>query len=337
MGMKKHKWIYWIKLFAGLGLLYVVYSKINSRDSILAAFRATGWRYIAWCAALLLPNIALAFVKWRYLLKNRFSGIRNRQVFGSLLFGYTLGLVTPGRLGELGRGLFFQDRDRVVITGLAVLDKLANQLIIFTLGSLSLGAMILSRDLFQLSSRLPLLLITALLLLGAWSIMLNPGLVRRLLRRLQERYPQMPRLASLASAFDNISFKDALAVFALTLLWFLVIVLQYHVLVLALNRPAFGESLQAVSAMLFIKTLLPFTFGELGIREALAVYFYDPFGVSEAAVFNAAIIVFLINFLLPALAGIYYVFRVREVKKASRNADAAVKPADTSGEAWQNF
>ncbi|MCB0312281.1 MAG: hypothetical protein KDH84_03300, partial [Calditrichaeota bacterium] len=74
--MKKHKWIYWIKLFAGLGLLYVVYSKINSRDSILAAFRATGWRYIAWCAALLLPNIALAFVKWRYLLKNRFSGIR---------------------------------------------------------------------------------------------------------------------------------------------------------------------------------------------------------------------------------------------------------------------
>ncbi|NIV10212.1 MAG: hypothetical protein GWN62_02575, partial [Aliifodinibius sp.] len=66
--------------------------------------------------------------KWRYLLRIRFSDISNRETFNSLLFGITLGMVTPGNLGELGRGLFFQDKSKTVITGLTVVDKLSNML-----------------------------------------------------------------------------------------------------------------------------------------------------------------------------------------------------------------
>jgi uncharacterized membrane protein YbhN (UPF0104 family) len=69
--------------------------------------------------------------------------------------------------------------------------------------------------------------------------------------------------------------------------------------------------------------LLPVTFGDLGVREGAAVFFYGLFNVPEAAVFNTALLIFLINFLLPALSGSVYLFKLREYRNNGESADAA--------------
>ena len=306
------RWIYWLKLLAGIALIATLYREIDRRESILEAFRTTDWWNILFCLLLLIPNIYLAFLKWRYLLKNRFENTKNSEVFGSLLFGYTLGLVTPGRLGELARGLFFSDRDRTVITGLNLLDKAANQIIIFTLGGLSLVLMIIYHSVWEFSSVLPFVVAGGIVLAISWMIILNPETTKKLLRKVSSRLSPESKFISLVKAYDDIRFKDILVVLSLTLLWYVVIVLQYHILVLAFTNVAFSESFQAVTAMLLVKTLLPLTFGDLGIREGVSVFFYSQFAVSQAAVFNASMVVFLINFLTPALSGLYYVFKVKE-------------------------
>ena len=81
--------------------------------------------------------------------------------------------------------------------------------------------------------------------------------------------------------------------------------------------------LALVSAMLFVKTLLPVTFGDLGIREGIAVFFYGFFAVSEAAVFNASLLIFVLNFLLPALLGTFYLFKLRELKQNNTSTSTA--------------
>ncbi|NIS38898.1 hypothetical protein GWN26_13645, partial [Candidatus Saccharibacteria bacterium] len=128
----------------------------NREQSVIDAFRHVNWWHITFCFILLIPNIFLAFAKWRYLLKNRFSDISDKEAIGSLLFGYTLGLVTPGRLGELGRGLFFQNKDRLTITGLNILDKATNQIIFFTTGTIALMLMAFTRNIWQLQNIIPL-------------------------------------------------------------------------------------------------------------------------------------------------------------------------------------
>lgn len=314
--------MYWLKLLAGIVLVVVLFRKINRSESILEAFRVTEWFNIIFCGLLLIPNILLAFLKWRYLLKNRFETVTGREVFGSLLFGYTLGLITPGRLGELGRGLFFMDKDKFTVTGLNVLDKVLNQVAFFTLGGAALALFIFNQNVWEAGKALPLLVAGGGILLLLWILILTPSLVKKMLRRLSRRFAANSKIHSLMASYDNITPKDSLVVLSLSFLWVFVIAYQYHILVLAFTPVSWWESLQAVNATLLVKTLLPFTVGDLGIREGIALFFYSQFGVSPAAVFNASLLVFLINFLIPALSGIYYVFQLRELK----NGRAEVSP-----------
>ena len=61
---------------------------------------------------------------------------------------------------------------------------------------------------------------------------------------------------------------------------------------------------------MFAKTIIPpVSFGELGIREGASVYFLKQVGVSAAAGFNAAIFLFIINVLLPALTGLIFLLK----------------------------
>lgn len=318
--MKHNRWIYWLKLLAGIVLLIVLYRKINHRDSIIEAFQVTDWFNILLCALLLVPNIFLAFLKWFYLLKNRFENVSAKETFGSLLFGYTLGLMTPGRLGELGRGLFFTNRNKFTVTGLNLLDKFANQVVFFTLGGAAITLLVFNHQILEINQVLPWMGAGWLIILSLWFLILNPSRIRKLLQRLNRRFPGKSQLQALGAAYDNITLKDSMAVLGLSILWVFVITYQYHILVLAFTGVSLWDSFQAVSATLLVKTLLPFTFGDLGIREGVAVFFYSQFKVSPAAVFNASLLVFLINFLIPAVSGIYYVFQLRELKNGQREA-----------------
>jgi uncharacterized protein (TIRG00374 family) len=316
--MKNNRWIYWLKLFAGIVLLIILYQKINRRESILEAFLVTDWLNIVFCGLLLIPNVFLAFLKWRYLLKNRFSGVSDREAFGSLLFGYTLGLITPGRLGELGRGLFFTNKNKLTVTGLNILDKLANQVIFFTLGGVALTLFVFQQSIWDAQQALPLLLTGGMLILIVWMLILSPARVKKILQKISRKSAPGAKIHALITAYDFITLKDIIVVLGLSLLWTLVIIVQYHILVLAFTKVSLWESLLAVSAILLVKTLLPFTFGDLGIREGVAIFFYSLFQVSASGVFNASLLVFLINFLTPAVSGIYYVFQLREIRNGQR-------------------
>lgn len=319
--MTKNKWIYWIKLLVSLILLVIVYRKVNNHDAVLAAFQATPWWHLAIFSFLIIPNYFLQFLKWRFLLRRRFHDVENKAVFGSLLFGSTLGLITPGRLGELGRGLFFPNKDRMAITGLNVLDKFANQLLVFTLGGISLVVINYRIEFLKGSSYWLVLIAGCLLLISIWSLVLQPALLSKVARRLLAGFSWRKKLLPLVNGFDSLRTGDGLVVMGYTALIYSLIVCQYHLLLHSFNGITLWQSCVAVMAMLFIKTLLPISFGDLGTREMLAIFFYGIFHVSEAAVFNVSLLIFFINVLLPALVGLYYVFQVRDLPGSSPEED----------------
>lgn len=311
--MKRNGWIFWLKVLAGVTLTLLIFQQIERRDSIITALQDANWVNISLCLLLLIPNLLLAFAKWRYLLKTRFPDITAREVFGSLMFGYALGMITPGRLGELARGFYLRGRDRVTSAGLNIFDKAANQIIVFTLG---LAALVLMRQDGGLvnASWLPAVLWpAAAVLLLLWALVLQPARLAHwghwVFRRFQPR-----RTPAWSSAFQNLRRRDSLMVMFLSLIWYLLVAVQYHILVNAFTTVSLWYSLQAVMAAQMVKTLLPFTFGDLGIREGIAVFFYGQFAVSPAAVFNSALLIFIINFLLPGLAGLYHLFRIKGAK-----------------------
>ena len=67
----------------------------------------------------------------------------------------------------------------------------------------------------------------------------------------------------------------------------------------------------AISATMLVKSLLPISIGDLGIRESAAIFFLGKIGVHESTAFNASILLFLINLLIPSLVGLVLVLKYR--------------------------
>lgn len=323
--MNKKQLLWLLKLVVGLILIFMLFREINKGQEILNAFKNANWVNVSIGLVLLLPNVLLQFLKWRYVLRTRYPEMGNGITLQSLLFGFTLGFITPGNLGELARGLFFKKYDRLVITGLNVMDKLFGMIIFITVGFVSLNIIMLTHFNWPGFAVLPVLIISLVFLVLIWIIALNPQWVRSFLYGINTMLPVREKIKSFISCLDNFRRKDSLVMIAYGFIWFLIIFFQYHVMILAFTNVNIGDSFLSVSALLFTKVALPISFGDLGIREGASVFYYMLYGVPKAAAFDAALLIFVINFIVPALGGIYFVFKLRwEMKRSNELAKAEI-------------
>ena len=92
------KSIYFFKLGLALSVFFILMKKI-SLTQIKLAFAESDLVLIGLVFVLLFLNIAIQFQKWRLLVTSQ-ARVSNQDIFNSLLAGYTLGFITPGRLGE---------------------------------------------------------------------------------------------------------------------------------------------------------------------------------------------------------------------------------------------
>lgn len=330
--IKINSWVYWIKLVVGVLLLIIIYKKINQSESVFAVLKDVNPSYVLFALLLLIPHVYIAFLKWRYLLRTRFVDISTRETFGSLLFGITLGMVTPGNLGELGRGLFFQNRNKMIITGLTVVDKLSNMLVIATLGFLSICLIILNQPGWQERWIFAIVSAGAAILAGLWVSLFKRKWIKRILTKISMRYPRNSRLQAFMDAFMHIRQRDVFTILGLTLLWFAIITFQYHILISGFTHVDLMQSFQGVTAAIFTKMLLPISFGGLGIREGVTVFYFSFFNISRAAVFNASLIIFFINFMVPTMAGFYYVLQLNGRKRKAKAIHLMSEPSADSFE-----
>jgi hypothetical protein len=77
-------------------------------------------------------------LKWKRLLRSAGLTDPSRDAARSLFGGFALGVVAPGRLGELGRCLFVADRDRAPVPLLTALDRALDFWALLTLAVVSL-------------------------------------------------------------------------------------------------------------------------------------------------------------------------------------------------------
>ncbi len=57
---------------------------------------------------------------------------------------------------------------------------------------------------------------------------------------------------------------------------------------------------------MFVKALLPISFGDLGVREATSIYFLSKYGIADVVAFNSSLLLFTINMIIPALVGLLF-------------------------------
>jgi hypothetical protein len=97
------------------------------------------------------------------------------------------------------------------------------------------------------------------------------------------------------------------------LLRYVVFTTQFYFLLEVFGvRGSFANEILLINMVFFVMTLIPtFALAEIGVRGAVATYFLSKLSVDSLAILNASISLWLINLVIPAIAGIIFIFQFR--------------------------
>lgn len=308
-----------LKLILTLGVLGAVVMAAEPA-ALLASLQDVSWTWVV-VAVLLLPvNLVLDGWVWKQLLSPVLPQVPLPRLAGAVMSGLALGFWTPARVGEYaGRAFFLPEGDRWTLS----LTVFSQRMIDMAVGIL-VGLLVLTGALYEgLLPATPAWQATAAIGGGIGGVLLvfitAPSLAYRLACRF---FPNWTRLTERAAFFDELSGPTCVAALSGTVARYGVFTGQLACLGAALAPSAHGLQLWGAASLTFyVKYLIPsLTLLDLGIREGGAAFFFQVLGLGAAAGLNAALLLFTINVLVPALIGIPFLAQLRFSTGAAQNA-----------------
>ena len=289
-----------IRVIVGAVVLYFVFSLVQWQNVIIA-YKSADSRFIIIAALLLFVNIGVRTLKWRTMLCSVKENPTFTEAFGSVMLGISLGSFTPGEIGEFaGRALHITDAKRSHLVGLALLDKAQIFIVAACAGIVSLACLALDNSLV-----IALVAIVVVFLSSVFIMRLE--MIAALGHYLNASFFKKSWLTRVLDGFSLLNPRQLFGTVLCTLAFQGVLVLQMFFLINGFSKISFAHSFIGTSAMMFVKSLLPISIGDLGIREAGSIFFFSTYGVSQAAALNASLILFLINIFIPSIVGTYFI------------------------------
>ena len=267
---------------------------------------------------LVIANLGLEALKWKILIKPFYPEIGINKAFQAVLSGMTTGIFTPNRVGEYaGRVLFLGSGFRFEATVLTFFDRLSQMFVTLLAGLIALiwistqfQAPLLN-EIFGSEVRMwwiaggGFLLLVFILILSY-----RPAMVLSFLGTIGIRSTLVKK------SFETLRGLDKRKLFQVTLLSlarYTVFSFQYYLLMRAFGYAQEIWLAGGMIALVFLlKSLIPFIgLSELGVRESAAMIIMGWFGVDVVVAFSSTLILYVINIILPTLAGIPFVYRIK--------------------------
>jgi len=285
---KKNLLINLLKLLITVYVLYFIFKKIPV-DTLIASFINVRLRYLG--AAVLLGFVftLIKIFKWHLLLRDLIPDISFRSSIDGYLSGMSLGIITPGRIGEVGRISEIPKEKRLAGVGLVLWDKIFDLFIVVFLSLWGIWYFVNSG-----------VAITAgVLLIALLFILFNTRYLNILLKLpVIKKYPQ------LLEGLNHLKRRTILTGLTLTLFSYLIVIFEVLLLVRAFGYNL-GREIFISYPLVMLANLIPITVGGLGVREGIAILLLGRFGLPEELAFNSAFLIFLINTALPGFCGLF--------------------------------
>jgi len=288
-----------LKIAFSAAAIIFLFNFISSKD-LYSSFKKANYYLIAAAFMLMFLNLFLQFSRWKLTCEYFLNEKSRKKIFLSLFHGFPAGVVTPGRIGEyFARGIALPDNSASKIAQSVFIEKLFPLIPVFLIGSLSFAFFL------QIN---PIIIFFLFSLLIAFSFILISQiqpLLQRLSRKRIFHRSWMKKIFDELVLFRNLEKSFIIKMILLSGLFYICYIIQYALLVSAFSGNLYLlKYMWAGSLLFFIKTFIPpLTYGDLGIREGVSVYFITKLGESAASGLNASLFLFIINLLIPSLAG----------------------------------
>lgn len=288
--------------------------------NILNNFSAAEWRNFFLVNVLMFVNWGLEAKKWQLLVKGiqQVSFIRS---FRAIFSGQAFALNTINGVGEyLGRVVYLDDGNRLRGVALSIVGSFSQMIVTFTLGLFGL----LYMRFFMLSSTqsfngLSVFWLDALM----WGLLLVTICIVILyfslswVTKMIEKIPLISKYAFYIQKVEDLHSRELTRILGLSFIRYLVFVAQYLLLLQVFKVDANWFSLSMLLCiMFFILAIVPsITLAELGLRGELSIQLIGLVSTNTIGILFTATGIWLINKVIPALAGSLFILGVRLFKK----------------------
>ena len=287
-----------------------------------AAFRDLDLESLFLAVFCILALMVLRAYKWHCLM-SVVANLRFQQSMRTLLGGCVLGLITPGRVGELGRCIFVRKHERTQVGILTLLDRALDFWALVTL----IGA-----SLFLLVPEPAAIFGLALWLALVPVVLGSPGLLAHLSKMVQKLRHFHGPLAGVASVLPPIRMPRY-ALMALAAMW--LELSSFFFLLHALCPTGFATAV-ATYPYIALAGDLPLSFGGVGVREGVSALLLSSYAVPPGASVDAALLWFALGIFFPAVLRVAWLVSeklkvfVYSSNNPAANPDSSWAPLDST-------
>ena len=286
-----------LKSLISLILLYLILEKLGI-EQLISRLSDGKLEYLLYGILLGLVCNLIKLYKWTYLVDGTlicsfWDGLRSYTI------GNTLGLITPLRVGELGRALYFDKRYYSRIAGLTIFDRALDVAAVLILSVL--GAFFF----FGTKIGIVTILLNAALIISLYNI----KKIWHILKNFVPNKYQKIRLIELLSSVDHLSVFHISIFLLFSLLAFSISIIELYFLILAFEIVSFKAVVLSIPLM-SLSNILPISIMGLGVREGVAFYLLAKFSVTGCASVSASLLSFFINNLLLGIIGILFIPKI---------------------------
>ncbi len=259
-------------------------------------------------------NWGLESRKWQVLL-SRLHPVDFLRAFKSILSGVAFSLSTPNRIGEYGgRILYVPEGSRGRAISLSIAGSFSQLLVTLLMGGTGLA--IMHGRIIEAAGNEDLRIwITVFTWLVFFVATVGSLLYFRLawIVRGMELIPGIRRFVRYIAVLEDMDVTILLRVLLLSAVRFLVFVFQYNLMlrVMGVEIP-WWEGCWAVCVLFLLLATVPtVAMLELGLRWEYSLMLFGLFSENTLGIYAAATGIWLVNLVLPALAGSLFILGVR--------------------------
>jgi hypothetical protein len=280
----------------GIIIFLIVLSKTNLGE-IFKNIEKIKFIYLFGGLLLTLPTMFTKALGWNYIKKQQGINYSLKNSFLMYCSGLYLGLVTPGRLGELTKALYLKKDGYSIGKSLTsvVLDRLTD--VVFLLAFVFLGSL-LFLDALQKTILIPILciIITVVLFL----MLLKMGLIKWGLNKLfyflvPEKYQKSWKVNSqdFINGFKDYTLKNYIVIFLITMISYLFYYLQMYLLAKGVGINIHFSYLSVAVTIAGLITLIPISISGIGTRDAALIFLLTPLSVPKEQVIVFSMLILL--------------------------------------------
>lgn len=256
-------------------------------------------------------NWSIEAFKWIILVKN-FQIVSFKNAMKSTTMGIVFGLFTPNRLGEIpGKTILLQKENRAKGTLAASVGSFAQFTVTFIVGLIGIIFIlfylknIAFRNIFTNSISILLIFLALLILILYFNI------------EKTVRFLEKNKLSSIffskVEFISNYNNNKLIKVLILSLLRYLVFAMQFYLLLLFfnINLPTIIAFSSIFSIFLMINILPNFVVADLGIRGSISIFVLGQFIAIRPEIIEAPVLLWIINIVLPAILGQFFISKIK--------------------------